>query len=387
MWVSHRGPPSCVSSAVRTLHVSPVRAPTGIPARDMVPRSKGAAVAATQRLRWGVLGTGNIARQFAAGVNASALGQILAVGSRQREAAEAFAGTYHIPHFYGDYEGVLGNRDVDAVYVSLPNSLHHRWTLAALAAGKHVLCEKPFSVTAAEAEEMFDAARRAGRVVMEAFMYRCHPLTHAVQAAVAGGAIGRVKLIRTSFCFRTTRVADNVRFRPDLAGGAMMDVGCYCLSFARLFAGREPDEVYATGHLHEAGVDDLASGVLRFGDNLTATFSCGMTVQADNTAYLCGDEGYIEIPVPWKPPVRGAQYTIARSTPPRMDQKALGAAAPPKPPRETFTVDAGVELYGMEADDFAGSVLDGKPVRVSREDTVGNMRLLERIRRMIGLAY
>jgi len=169
-------------------------------------------------------------------VNASARGQLAAVGSRRLESAQAFAGTYHIPRSCGDYESVLTTSEVDAVYVSLPNSLHHQWTLAALAAGKHVLCEKPFSVTAAEAEEMFDAARRAGRVVMEAFMYRCHPLTHAVQAAVAGGAVGRVKLIRTSFCFRTTRVADNVRFRPDLGGGAMMDVGCYCLSFTRLFA-------------------------------------------------------------------------------------------------------------------------------------------------------
>jgi predicted dehydrogenase len=341
----------------------------------------------TQRLRWGILGTGNIARQFAAGVNASARGQLAAIGSRRVEAAEAFAAAYRVPQALGEYEGVLRSPEVDAVYVSLPNSLHHRWTLAALRAGKHVLCEKPFSVTAAEAEEMFDAAGRAGRVVMEAFMYRCHPLTLAVQEAVRGGAIGRVKLIRTSFCFRTTRIADNVRFRPDLAGGALMDVGCYCLSFARLFAGREPNEVYATGHLHETGVDDVASGVLRFSEDLFAAFTCGMTVQADNTAYLCGEEGYIEIPVPWKPPVRGAQYTIARSTPPRMDQKALGAAAPAPPPRETFTVDAGVELYGMEADDFAGSVVDGRPARVSRQDTVGNLRLLERVRRLVGLTY
>jgi predicted dehydrogenase len=344
----------------------------------------------TDRLRWGILGTGNIARQFATGVNASARGTLAAAGSRSPDKAKAFAQAYHVPDAYDDYDAVLRHGGVDAVYVSLPNSMHHEWTMKALRAGKHVLCEKPFSVTTAEAEEMFDESRRAGRAVMEAFMYRCHPQTLAVQDAVRGGAIGQLKLIRTNFCYRTTRVADNVRFRPDLAGGVLMDVGCYCLSFSRLFAGGEPAEAHVTGHLHESGVDDLVTGSLRFeppGGDVFATFACGMGVQADNAAYLCGSEGYIEVPVPWKPPVTGATYTVAHSTPPRMDVKEVKGAAPPPPPRQTFTVDAGMDLYGMEADDFAAAVLEGRPVRVSREETLGNVRLLERLRKQLGLGY
>src|SRR5687768_4634167 len=148
-----------------------------------------------RRLRWAILGTGNIARQFAVGVTASSRGVLTAVGSRSLEAAEEFARGYAVTHAYGRYDEALLGRDVDAVYISLPNSMHHEWTLAALRAGKHVLCEKPFAVTAAEADEMFDAAQKAGRLVMEAFMYRCHPQTAAVLDAVRDGAIGEVKLI------------------------------------------------------------------------------------------------------------------------------------------------------------------------------------------------
>jgi predicted dehydrogenase len=341
----------------------------------------------TDRLRWGILGTGNIARQFAAGVAASARGRLAAVASRAADKAAAFARTYQIPAAYGTYDDLLRDRDVDVVYVSLPNTLHHAWTIAALRAGKHVLCEKPFAATAAEAEEMFDVAQKAGRAVMEAFMYRCHPQTLGVLDAVRAGAIGQVKLIRTSFCYRTTRLADNVRFRPDLAGGALMDVGCYCLNFSRLMAGAEPTEARATGHVHETGVDDLVTGFLRFGPDTVATFGCGMGVQADNTAYVCGSEGYIEIPVPWKPPAAGARYTIAHSTPPRQDAKDPKAAAPSPPPRRTVTVGVGGDVYGLEADDFAASIAEGRPPRVSREETLGNMRLLDELRRQVGLAY
>jgi xylose dehydrogenase (NAD/NADP) len=344
-----------------------------------------------ERLRWGILGTGNIARQFSAGVNASKRGRLTAVASRSADSAAAFAKAHSVPRSYGSYARLLTDDDVDAVYVSLPNSLHHEWTVLALQAGKHVLCEKPLASNAAESEQMFDEAERAGRLLMEAFMYRCHGQTLAVLEAVRRGAIGQLKLIRTSFCYRTTRIAENIRFRPELAGGALMDVGCYCLSFSRLIAGAEPIEATAAGHLHASGVDDLVAGLLRFpganGDRanpVLATFTCGMGVQADNTAYICGSEGYIEIPVPWKPPVSGATYTIAHSTPPKMDLAALQKPGTPiAPPRQTFTVDGGMDVFGVEADDFAASVLDGRPPRVSRQDTIGNMQLLDQLRRKI----
>ena len=334
----------------------------------------------TQPLRWGILGTGNIARQFAAGLATSTRTVPAAVASRQSATAEEFAKAQRVPRAYGAYAELLRDSEVDAVYVSLPNSMHHEWTLAALRAGKHVLCEKPIASDAAQAEEMFDAAERAGRVLVEAFMYRSHPLTHAALDAVRAGEIGQVKLIRTSFCFRTTRQAGNIRFDAALAGGSLMDVGCYCLNFSRLFAGGEPTAAHAVGTLHASGVDESAAAVLTFPNGVTATFACGMTVQADNTAYVCGTEGYLAIPVPWKPPRQDAELHVVRGTPPKMD----GPVQPP-PPRQTRRVSVEKDLYALEADDFATTVLDGAPPRLDRADSVGNMRLLDELRRQVGV--
>jgi predicted dehydrogenase len=274
---------------------------------------------------------------------------------------------------------------VDAVYNSLPNSLHQEWTIKALRAGKHVLCEKPFALTRAQAQEMFDASRKAGKVLVEAFMYRSHPLTHAVIDAVRSGEIGELKLIRTSFCYKTSRIDGNVRFQRELGGGGLMDVGCYCINFSRLLAGEEPVQVSAAMHMHERGVDDLLVATMRFPSGVLASFTCGMTVHADNTAYVCGSEGFIEVPIPWKPPPRQASYTIARSAAPRQD--LASGAATPRPPRQTRLVDASIELYALEADDFAASALDGKPPAVSEADTLGNMAVLDEMRRVIGLTF
>ena len=336
------------------------------------------------RLRWAILGTGNIARQFAAGLNASERAALVAVGSRQRESAEAFARTARVDGVTLDtYDDVLRAPDVDAVYVSLPNSLHHDWTIRALRAGKHVLCEKPFAANAAQAQEMFDEARRVGRLAVEAFMYRSHPQTRAALTATREGKIGDVRLIRTSFCFRTSKVDGNIRFDPRLAGGGIMDVGCYCVSFARAVAAAEPTAVHATARLHPTGVDELAAGTLTFPNGVVATFACGMTVQADNAAYVCGTEGFVEIPVPWKPAVEGSRFSIVRQTPPLMD----GNPRPAAPPRETVEVPGGQNLYTYEIDDFAAAVLDAKPPAVSEADTLGNMRVLDEIRRQVGLPY
>ena len=336
-----------------------------------------------QRLRWGILGTGNIAKQFAGGVAGSERNVLSAVGSRAPESADAFAKTVGTPVAVGSYEDVLNAADVDAVYVSLPNSLHHEWTVRALRAGKHVLCEKPFASNAEQAREMFDVAARAGRLAVEAFMYRSHPQTRAALDAIRGGAIGAVRLIRTSFCFRTRNVETNIRFRPELAGGGIMDVGCYCVSFARLVAGAEPTAVHAVGQVHPSGVDDLAAGTLTFPGGVVAAFSCGMGVQADNAAHVCGTEGYVEIPVPWKSAVEGSRFHVVRQTPPLMD----GGPRPTTPPRETVEVPGGRHLYAYEADDFAAAALDGKAPAVSAADTIGNMRVLDEMRRQVGLSF
>jgi len=253
----------------------------------------------------------------------------------------------------------------------------------ALRAGKHVLCEKPFAVNARQSREMFDEARRAQRLLVEAFMYRTHPLTRAVLDAVRGGAIGELRMIRSSFCYRTTRIDGNVRFDASLAGGALMDVGCYCINFSRLIAGEEPVSVYATGRMHPSGVDEGVVGTMTFPSGVLASFTCGMGLQADNTAYVCGTNGFIEVPIPWKPPVKGAEYTIARATPPRQD--LAGTAGKPQlaPPRVTHRVDSPLPLYGLEADAFAASVIDGTPPFVSEADTIGNMAVLDEMRRQV----
>ena len=330
-------------------------------------------------LRWGILGTGNIAKQFAAGVKSARRSAIVAAGSRQVATARQFAAEYDVARAYGSYDELLADPNVDAIYNSLPNSLHHEWTIKSLRAGKHVLCEKPFAMDLRETTEMFDVARQTKRMLVEAFMYRSHPLTKAVVDTVCSGAIGEVRLIRTSFCYRTTKIDGNVRFAPALGGGALMDVGCYCISFSRLIAGAEPTSSYATARKHPTGVDDVVIGTMHFPGDVLASFTAGMGVQADNTAYICGTEGYIEVPVPWKPPVNGAVYTIARGTPPRQDNPA-----PTKiPPRETRTVDANTELYALEADDFAAAVLDSRPPAVTEPDTVGNMAVLDDLRKQI----
>ena len=335
------------------------------------------------RLAWGILSTGNIARQFATGVRASRSGVLAAVGSRNALTACDFATAFGIPSHFGDYQSVLDDPGVGVVYNALPNSMHHEWTIKALRAGKHVLCEKPIASNAAEAEEMFDVAHKSGRVLMEAFMYRSHPQTLAVVEAVRRGAIGELRMIRTSFCFCTRKIEGNIRFSRDLAGGALMDIGCYCVNFSRLFAGGEPTGVTVTGKLHTSGVDELAAGTMKFASGIVASFTCGMTLHADNTAYLCGSEGFIEVPVPWKPPKGNGGFMVARSTPPRMD--SAGKLVPAPPPRERVIMKVAEDLYGIEADDFAECAAGRKKPTVTREDSIGNMKVLDAMRKTLGV--
>jgi len=215
------------------------------------------------KLKWGILGTGNIARQFCQSVRHCRRGILAAVGSRTAAHARQFARIFGIAADYGSYRQLIADPSVDAVYVALPNSLHCHWTIAALRAGKHVLCEKPLALDARQATGMFAAAKRARRLLCEAFMYRSHPITRAVLKAVRSGAIGELRLIRTSFCFRTRRVRGNVRFVRDLGGGAIqrrgVDVGQ-----AQLHA--------ESGELHRRGKADAAGGA---GDHGDAVFCQG----------------------------------------------------------------------------------------------------------------
>jgi predicted dehydrogenase len=335
-----------------------------------------------QKLRWGILGTGNIATQFTVGVKTSARGTLAAAGSRQKHTAESFAQTHALPRAHASYEDLISDPQIDAIYNALPNSLHELWTIRALEAGKHVLCEKPIANTAAEAARMFDAAAKHRRLLVEAFMYRSHPQTLAVMEAVQSGAIGELRLIRTSFCYRTRKIEGNVRFVRNLGGGGLMDIGCYCINFARYFAQSEPTKVHASARFHATGVDELAIATMEFPGGILSSFTCGMCAHADNTAYLCGTEGFIEIPVPWKP-MPGSAFIVTRGNEPKMD----GPKSQAPPPKDIRKIESPANMYGIEADDFAAAALDGAVPRLTPEDSLGNMRVLDEMRSQIGLEF
>ena len=212
-------------------------------------------------VKWGFLSTANINDKLLPGAEASPDVDVVAVASRDAGRAEAYARERGIERAYGSYEELLADAEVEVVYISLPNSMHVEWSIRALEAGKHVLCEKPLSRHPEDVERAFDAAEKAGRILMEAFMYRHNPQTKRLVELVEGGAIGRLRLVRAAFSFPLDD-ASNVRLNAELEGGALMDVGCYCVSGSRLLAG-EPEAVYGEQVAATSGVDELFTGTLR----------------------------------------------------------------------------------------------------------------------------
>ena len=329
-----------------------------------------------QVFRWGILGTGNIARQFARDLVGVADHEIVAVGSRSRAQADAFC-REHGGRAIEGYDPFIGEK-LDAIYLTLPNTLHAEWTIKALAAGRHVLCEKPLAMSAAEGREMFRAARAAKRVLNEAFMYRCHPQTQQLLEIVRRGEIGRITHIRTSFCFHLRNTAGNIRLDPALGGGALMDVGCYCVSFSNLVAAAAVRVVHATSRRHESGVDIMTSGLLEYENGVQAAFTCGMDAQSDNTALISGTEGYITVAWPWKPTNATAGFTIARGIPPKQDLKwGQNASAPP--PR-FVEAPADLPLYALEARAFAAACRGEAEPFVTEAESLGTAQVLDQIR-------
>ena len=317
----------------------------------------------SRHFRWGILGTGRIAAKFATELPASHTGRLVATASRTSAAAAAFARIHGGEPVTG-YEALLDRDDLDAVYLSLPNALHREWTLAALDAGKHVLCEKPMALDVAEARGMFDRAAEKRLVLMEAFMYRAHPQTQKHFDLVASGAIGEVRLIRANFTFSREATHEDARFQAGPGGGSLMDVGCYCVDFARTLSGGEPDRVECLAHRHEFGVDDYAAGLLGFSGGSLATFTCGMTVLSDQSAHLAGSEGRIEITRFWQ-------------------AKEGFSLISPKGAVEKFRVREKRPIYAVEADAFAEVVAGGANWNPPA-NTLGNLRTLEILRDKAG---
>ncbi len=260
-------------------------------------------------MKWGMLSAGRIARRFATALAESASEQVVAVAARDAARAAAFAAEFGIARAYGDYDALLADPDIEAIYLALPNSLHAAWSIAALQAGKHVLCEKPLATTLTDGLAMVAAAQSARRLLMEAFMYRFHPQTVTVQRLLADGAIGEVRQVRGNFAFLLDD-GQNIRLQPDLGGGALYDIGCYPLSYARMVLGARP--VTASAFVEGDAIDLSLNGLLRFSDDRLAMISCSFRTAWNQRIEIIGDAGWIQLDRPFNPiPDQATTLTIA----------------------------------------------------------------------------
>src|SRR5918912_2248822 len=303
-------------------------------------------------LRWGILSTADISRALLA----SGHGEFVAVASRSGERAEAFAREHGLPRAHGSYEDLLAEPEVDAVYVPLPNSMHVDWSIRALEAGKHVLCEKPMSRHPDDVARAFDVAEREGLVLMEAFMWRHHPQLARARELIVEGAIGTLRLVRAAFSF-TGRPAGDIRLQRALEGGGLMDVGCYCISGCRAVAGTEPERVYGEQVLGGDGVDVAFAATLRFPGDVLGTFDCGMSYAARDELEAVGDEGSLFLDDPWHG--REAVIEVRR------------------PDRSTERVETGpANSYALELENFEAAVRGDAPPLLGRDDALWQARTI-----------
>ncbi|MEO5575675.1 MAG: Gfo/Idh/MocA family oxidoreductase [Gaiellaceae bacterium] len=305
-------------------------------------------------MRIGLLSTATINEELLGGVPNGV--EIAAVASRDGARAQAYASEHGIARAHGSYDALLGDDELDAVYISLPNGMHHEWTLNAVEASKHVLVEKPYSRRAAEAEEAWDAADRAGVVVMEAFMWRHHPQAAKARSLVAEGAIGRLRTIRTTFSFPLYDHA-NVRMVADLDGGALMDVGCYCISGARLLGG-EPERVFGEQVLGPTGVDVDFYGTLRFPNDVVAQFDASFTLPKRQRLEAVGEEGTLVLEAPWRSDWGGRLLVDGEPV-------DVPAANP----------------YGLELSNLAAAIAGETEPLLGRDDAVAQARAIEALYR------
>ena len=342
----------------------------------------------TPTLNWGILATGSIARSFAEHLTHSRTGRLRAVASRSQARADAFARDFTVPRAYGSYEPLLADPDVHAVYISTPHPQHLEWAVKAARAKKHILCEKPLAVNAVQAQAIIDAARANDVFLMEAFMYRCHPQTAKLVELLREGAIGQVRLIQATFSFYAPYKPESRLYTKDLAGGGILDVGCYPVSLSRLVAGvaandprgfAEPlddDDLLAHAHLGPGGCDHYTAATLKFPNDILAQLAAGVALHQDNVARIYGTKGWILVPKPWIAAREGGVSSIL-----------LYKGADQSP--QEIQVSCDRPIYALEAD----VVAENLPRRqapcpcMSWDDTLGNMRTLDRWRAAIGLKY
>ncbi|OGF45579.1 MAG: hypothetical protein A2452_10455 [Candidatus Firestonebacteria bacterium RIFOXYC2_FULL_39_67] len=334
------------------------------------------------KLNWGIIGTGKIAKRFAIGLAHSKTGRLIAVGSRSEESACKFGDEFKISKCYGSYESLLADKDVKAVYISTPHSLHAKWAIRSAEAGKHVLCEKPVSINSAESAKIIEAARKNKVFFMEAFMYRCHPQTAKLIEILKQKVIGDIKVIKAVFSYGAMYNPKSIVFDHILGGGGILDVGCYPVSISRLIAGiavgkdfEDPIEVKGSGYIGKGNIDEYASAVLKFPGEIIAEVTAGITVARENTVQIFGTGGSISILTPWVPAREGGSTKII------VNKNG-------EPSKEVM-VECSEYLYGIEADTVAGSINNGQLSNsaMSWNDTLGNMKVLDEWRASIGFSY
>jgi predicted dehydrogenase len=293
--------------------------------------------------------------------------EVAAVAARDISRAEAFAAKHGIARVHGSYEALIADPELDAVYNPLPNGLHGRWTRAALAAGKHVLCEKPFTANAAEAREIADLGAKSDRVVMEAFHYRYHPLALRIEQLIASGELGKLKRVESAFCMPLPKFSD-IRYDYSLAGGATMDVGCYAVDMMRTFGGSIPEVVSAQAKLRDPRVDRAMTAELRFAGGHTGRVLCSMWSRnlLQLSAKVVGDRGEVRLRV-LNPVAPFSRLSIGSAEGKRVERF-------PRRPSYAYQLDA-----------FAAAVLRGEPVKTTPEDAVENMTVIDEIYRAAGL--
>jgi len=306
-------------------------------------------------VRWGILSTADINNKLLAGAAESPDVEVVAVGSRELARAEEFARRHGIPRAFGSYDALLADPAVEAVYIPLPNTMHCEWSILAVEAGKHVLCEKPMSRHTGDVEKAFDAAERERRFLTEAFMYRHHPQTARLVELVRGGAIGELRLVRSAFSY-TLFDADNIRLRTDVEGGALMDVGCYCVSGSRLLAG-EPESVFGRSYIGPTGTDWVFTGSMRFANGVLGSFDCGTTLADRDELEAIGTEGSLFLDDPWhcNEPVIELR---------REDGVERIDAEPGNP-------------YRLELENMGTAIRGGAAPLLGREDAVAQARVIE----------
>jgi D-xylose 1-dehydrogenase (NADP+, D-xylono-1,5-lactone-forming) len=309
----------------------------------------------SEPVRWGIISTADINRKLIPGVQASERAELIAVASREQSKAEAYAREWQIERAYGSYEELLEDPDVEAVYIPLPNTLHCPWSIRALEAGKHVLCEKPLSRHPDEVAEAFDVADRTGRFLMEAFMYRHNPQITRLKQLVDGGAIGELRLIRSAFGY-SLYDEENIRLRMDVDGGALMDVGCYNVSGSRLLGG-EPRHVYGEAWFGPTGTDWVFTGILRFPNDVIATFDCGTAVSGRDELEAIGSDGSLFLDDPW--------HAVTPSIELRRDDEI-----------ELIELER-ADSYRLEVENLSDAIRgEGTPL-LGRDDAVAQARVLE----------